>query len=179
MSSTKIHAVVPVNARRMRAELEQRLKHAEELLAESPFFERTGGGHLGVVAAGPALALALDQAEELGVMEELTVQQVGGTHPLPRRTLENLLGKVDRVLVFEELSPFIEDELRALAHEVKPGLEILGKRSGARLRQSLTEGLHDPSDVIDQLRTALDQYPAGSNQRHVDLRLQAPVLDRV
>ena len=56
---------IPVNARRMRIELEKRLADAEKLLAESPFFERRGSGGLGVLAAGAPVAPLLDQIEEL------------------------------------------------------------------------------------------------------------------
>ena len=43
---------IPVNARRMRVELDERFHKAEALLALSPYFQRTGDGRLGVVVAG-------------------------------------------------------------------------------------------------------------------------------
>jgi indolepyruvate ferredoxin oxidoreductase alpha subunit len=121
---------IPANARRMRIDLDERLAKAEALLAKSPYFRRTGSGRLGVLAAGAPLSLLLDQVEILGLADRLTVQSVGGTYPLPRAVLEELLQQTDRVLVVEELTPFIEDELRALAYEIRPDVEILGKRTG-------------------------------------------------
>jgi indolepyruvate ferredoxin oxidoreductase alpha subunit len=121
---------IPVNARRMRVELDARLAKAEELLAESPFFRRSGSGRQGVLVTGAPETLVLDQVEELGLGERLTVQCAGVAHPLPRGVLEEFLALVDRVLVVEELTPFLEDQLRAVAFESHPGVEILGKRSG-------------------------------------------------
>jgi len=121
---------IPVNARRMRIELDHRLTKAAALLADSPFFGRVGDGRLGVLVAGAPAALVLDQVEELGLKERVTVQAVGATHPVPRSVLTAFLHAVDRVLVVEELTPFLEDQLLALAFETNQDVEIVGKRSG-------------------------------------------------
>ncbi len=120
---------IPVNARRMRIELDLRLAKAAALLADSPFFARVGGGRLGVLVAGAPTALVLDQVEELGLEERVTVQTAGATHPVPRSVLDAFLHAVDRVLVVEELTPFLEDQLLALAFETNQDVEIVGKRS--------------------------------------------------
>jgi indolepyruvate ferredoxin oxidoreductase alpha subunit len=114
----------------MRIDLEDRLAKAEAMLAESPYFRRTGSGRQGVLVAGATLSLVLDQIDELGLADRLTVQSAGATHPLPGAVLEEFLQSVDRVLVVEELTPFIEDELRALAYEFRPEVKVLGKRTG-------------------------------------------------
>jgi indolepyruvate ferredoxin oxidoreductase alpha subunit len=121
---------IPANARRMRVELDRRIARCEELLAESPFFGRTGSGRLGVLCAGAPLPLVLDQIDELQLDGRLTVQRAGATYPAPRSVLEDFLRSVDRVLVVEELTPFLEEQLRSLAYEVRPQVEILGKRTG-------------------------------------------------
>jgi indolepyruvate ferredoxin oxidoreductase alpha subunit len=121
---------LPANARRMRVALDDRLEKAETLLADSPFFERTGSGRLGVLVAGAPRTLVLDRAEETGLAQRLSILGIGATCPLPRTVLEDFLRSVDRVLVVEELTPFVEDEIRAIAHEINPDLEVLGKRTG-------------------------------------------------
>jgi indolepyruvate ferredoxin oxidoreductase alpha subunit len=121
---------IPANARRMRIDLEARLEQAEVLLAKSPYLRRTGTGRQGVLVAGAALTLVLDQMESLELTDRLTVQSAGVTHPLPRAVLEEFLRGVDRVLVVEELTPFLEDQLRGIAYELCPKVEILGKHTG-------------------------------------------------
>jgi indolepyruvate ferredoxin oxidoreductase alpha subunit len=121
---------IPVNARRMRSELDRRFGRCESLLLESPFFPRTGSGRSGVLCAGAPIPLVLDLMEELDLVDRLTVQSTGATHPVPRSVMEDFLGSVDRVLVVEELTPFLEDQLRALAHQICPEVEIFGKRTG-------------------------------------------------
>ena len=122
---------IPVNARRMRVDLDARFARAEVLLADSPFFERTGTGPLGVLVAGAPYGIVLDQAEELGLTDLLTIQRVGATWPLPRAVIKEFLRGVDKVLVIEELTPFLEEELRSIAYELRPGLQIAGKLTGS------------------------------------------------
>jgi indolepyruvate ferredoxin oxidoreductase alpha subunit len=121
---------IPANARRMRVALDERISKCEALLAGSPYFARIGSGRLGVISGGASLPLVLDQAEELGLSDRLTVQTLGAAWPLPRSVIEGFLRRVERVLVVEELTPFIEDEVRSLAYEVRPEVEVLGKRTG-------------------------------------------------
>jgi indolepyruvate ferredoxin oxidoreductase alpha subunit len=121
---------IPMNARRMRAELDDRLARAEAWLERSPFFPVFGDGPLGVLAAGPPVNLVLDHTAEMGLAARLTILAAGATHPLPRSVLEAFLRRVDRILVVEELTPFLEGELRALAQRVKPSVTILGKETG-------------------------------------------------
>jgi hypothetical protein len=77
-----------------------------------------------------AAALVLDQVEELDLEERFTVLCAGATHPLPQAVLAELLDGVDQVLVVEELTPFVEDQLRAQVHDLHPRVEIIGKRTG-------------------------------------------------
>jgi indolepyruvate ferredoxin oxidoreductase alpha subunit len=121
---------IPVNARRMRVELDARLAQAEALLAASTLFERRGNGKLGVLAAGAPLALVEDGIEEMGLGGSITLQRLGATWPLPREVLASFIDDVDSILVVEELKPFVEGELRELAFELRPALKITGKRSG-------------------------------------------------
>jgi len=121
---------IPANARRMRVDLDRRLDLCEALLADSPFFERTGSGRLGVLCAGAPVPLVLDALEQLDLAGRLTVQSIGATYPVPRSVMEEFLRRVDRVLVVEELTPFIEDQLRSLAYEIRSEVEILGKHTG-------------------------------------------------
>jgi len=160
---------IPGNARRMRIELDDRLAKAETMLAESPYFRRTGSARQGVLAAGAALSLVLDQVDELGLADRLTVQSAGATHPLPRTVLEGFLQSVDRVLVVEELTPFIEDHLRALAYELRPEVKVLGKRTG-----------HLPSRfgyTQDSVADALAAY-AGVSRHRLKIAVGAEIAPR-
>ena len=120
---------IPVNARRMRKELTERCRHAEELLQTSGFFPRTGTGRRGIIASGVAYAYAAQVIEALGLEQEVTLQQVGA-YPIPEHQLRDFLESVDSVLVVEELTPFVEEWVSLSAFRNGRQIPVLGKHSG-------------------------------------------------
>jgi indolepyruvate ferredoxin oxidoreductase alpha subunit len=50
-----------------------------------------------------------------------SILKLGMVHPLPRRLIEEFASKVDRLYIFEELEPFIEDRVRSW------GIDCIGK----------------------------------------------------
>lgn len=80
---------------------------------------------LGVVTTGIARNYYVENLDALGyVPSHLHV----GAYPVPVEALRRLVGHVSRVLVLEEGYPFVERMLRGV---VSPGVEILGRESGA------------------------------------------------
>ncbi len=120
---------IPANARRMRKELSERYRHAEELLRTSEFFPRAGGGRRGIIASGVAYAYAAQVVEELGLKDQVTLQQIGA-YPIPDKVLRDFLDGVDSVLVVEELTPVVEEWTSLCAFRQRRQIPILGKHSG-------------------------------------------------
>jgi indolepyruvate ferredoxin oxidoreductase alpha subunit len=120
---------IPANARRMRQELADRYRRAEELLQTSDFFPRTGNGRHGIIASGVAYAYTVQVIQELGLEGKVTLQQVGA-YPIPERLLLDFLESVDSVLVVEELTPFVEDWVSLCAFRNRRQIPVLGKHSG-------------------------------------------------
>jgi len=121
---------IPVNARRMRLEIPDRLDRARQAMAAAGLFRREGEGRRAILATGVPAATTADLLAEHGVAGEVVLATVGGVHPLPEPELLQLLKDIDEVLVVEELSPFLEDALAALAARSGVAVNILGKRSG-------------------------------------------------
>jgi indolepyruvate ferredoxin oxidoreductase alpha subunit len=127
----------PVNARRMREVLQRRLDRACELLTASQFnlvshpAARSGTGtaaRKGLIAAGAAR----NTARELVSRSELAAPllELGALHPLPHEVIVPFLSQLDDVLVLEELTPYLEDSLLAIAHHHGLGCRVHGKRDG-------------------------------------------------
>ena len=121
---------VPANARRMRVELKGRVEQARAWVHESGFVRLEGSAPDVVIATGAPAATIHDVLRVVGQENEVPVWRVGAPWPLPEAALAEALKKVKRVLVVEELSPFLEDQLLALAHRHRIDVEILGKRTG-------------------------------------------------
>lgn len=123
---------IPVNARRMRLEIKERLALAAERMGESGFFRREGNQEARVVvlASGAPAATCADLLDATGLRERVGFWRLGALYPLPERQLLSALRGVERLLVVEELSAYLEDALRVLCSVHGVEVEILGKRTG-------------------------------------------------
>jgi indolepyruvate ferredoxin oxidoreductase alpha subunit len=163
---------IPQNARRMRKELNERYRRAEELLQASEFYPRRGRGRRGVVAGGVAYAYASQVIDDLGLESQVTLQQIGA-YPIPEQVLADFLAGVDSVLVVEELMPLIEEQVSLAAFHNRRQIPVLGKRSG----HFPVEFEYSPDLVEDAIR---DYLQLERRERHAvavpDLPPRPPVL---
>ena len=162
---------VPPNARRMRREIEQRLETARDGLAR--FARRTGRGRRGIVACGAPAATCAELIDEQHLGDDVSLLGLGVVYPLPTEAVAQFLEGCDRVLVVEELAPFLEDALRELSDRRKLSVEILGKRTG----HLPTPFEYPPERIANAIHDAL-----GVGARHapaapaVDVPPRPPIL---
>ena len=135
------------------AALHQKLKRICESFNHDPyqFFNRSdGGGRTGIIAAGYMAARLRQYVPLAGV----GVFELGTLFPLPEEELAAFLNDHKRVYVLEEVEPFIENQVRALAQMQKLDIQIFGKTTGhvpwegdihpAKLARLLMEQLGQP-----------------------------------
>ncbi|MFQ5463908.1 MAG: indolepyruvate ferredoxin oxidoreductase subunit alpha [Phycisphaerae bacterium] len=163
---------IPANARKMRTELTERYRHAETILASSPFFPRTGCGRKGIIASGIAYTYAEQVIADLGLHELVTLQKIGA-YPIPEAVLSGFLGSVDAVLVVEELTPLVEEWVSLSAFRAGRSMPVLGKHSG----HFPVEFEYDPDLVEEGMRQylELDRRPRPSVEVP-ELPARPPVL---
>jgi len=121
--------MLPEHAREGHKRVLQKLRLAEGISESTPFnrLETLGeGGETGIVASGPAYTYVMEYAGDV----HGTLLKLGLTNPLPRNKLAGFLRSVRRVVVVEELEPYLEDSLRALANEMGIPIEVYGKSQG-------------------------------------------------
>ena len=110
------YVMVPAVARQAHGILlEQQAKAAGEAETCS-FNSMTGNGPWGIVTSGVSYSYVKDAVADLGIKDKVRLLKLGFTHPLPcpfDRT--DFLGRVEKVLVVEELEPYLEEGIRALA----------------------------------------------------------------
>jgi indolepyruvate ferredoxin oxidoreductase alpha subunit len=127
---------IPANARRMRGEIEQRLALAESWAEESGFNHswtsqplNTDQQPLLLISSGAPSWLLRDSLKQLsdrGQLPPIVLLTLGMVHPFPTDQTWQLLSQSSEVLVVEELSPFIEEEVRLLAQQKGWSGEIHG-----------------------------------------------------
>jgi indolepyruvate ferredoxin oxidoreductase alpha subunit len=119
--------MVPAVARLGHVRLLEAEAKARALAETSPFNSIRGKGAWGVVTSGISSSYVEDALTELGLNDRVQVLNLGFTNPLPVNLILKFLAPLNRVLVVEELEPFLEESLRALAQAQGLTLAIQGK----------------------------------------------------
>jgi indolepyruvate ferredoxin oxidoreductase alpha subunit len=115
---------VPAVARKGRMRQLERMKAALALSEASPCNFESGDGSLGVISSGVAYAYARE------FIEDARFLKLGFTHPLPEERVRRFIRSFDRVAVFEELTPLVEEHVLRMAEREGCKVEVIGKLSG-------------------------------------------------
>ena len=120
---------VPKNAVEKHKELHARLQALSKWADETPFNQITGTGRRGILAAGFTYQKLIDIVG-IEVNEDFLVLKLGTLYPLPEKIISKFLTSCDEILILEENEPFVEMQIKALAHDLRSQAKILGKQSG-------------------------------------------------
>jgi indolepyruvate ferredoxin oxidoreductase alpha subunit len=110
------YVMVPSHARVRRRFTDERLRRLAAWVENFPLNEMMlGDRKLGIVASGVAYQYAREVFREASFLKLVT------TYPLPVELVRQFADEVEKILVIEELDPFLEGQFREL------GLFVLGK----------------------------------------------------
>ncbi|MCD6309637.1 MAG: indolepyruvate ferredoxin oxidoreductase subunit alpha, partial [Candidatus Eremiobacteraeota bacterium] len=123
---------VPANAKKLHKVLLEKMKKAQTISERSPFqFTKKFGERkpeLGIITSGPSYNYIHDLAKEFDLPVEIL--KLGMTHPLPEKLITKFLKKHKKVLILEELEPYLEESIRSIAQKNEIKTKILGKHDG-------------------------------------------------
>jgi indolepyruvate ferredoxin oxidoreductase, alpha subunit len=119
--------MVPAVARQAHVRLLAAEEQARTLAATTPFNQVSGRGTWGIVTSGVSRTYVADAVKELGLNDQVRLLELGFTHPLPDDLLGDFLAPLTKVLVVEELEPYLEEALKAIAQTRGLTLTIRGK----------------------------------------------------
>ena len=112
----KKHVMMPAMAKARHIVVEQRMK---KLAKDSCQFDinkvEEGDPSIGIIASG----IVYQYAKE--VLPQASFLKLGMIHPLPKDLILDFASKVDKLYVFEELEPFIEEQIKSW------GVQVVGK----------------------------------------------------
>jgi indolepyruvate ferredoxin oxidoreductase alpha subunit len=83
------------------------------------------GKEIGIISSGSAYNYAAEAASMLGL--DSSILKLGMTHPLPERMIGRFLKSHRKIVVVEELEPYLEMQVKAIAKDCAPDVEIRGK----------------------------------------------------
>ncbi|MDD3042090.1 MAG: indolepyruvate ferredoxin oxidoreductase subunit alpha [Methanosarcinaceae archaeon] len=143
--------MLPKNARARHTHILSAQAGIEDALAEAPWnsLEIKEGTNFGVIGSGIASVYAKEALEELGL--EASFLKIGA-YPIPKKLVRELLENVDAVLIFEELEPVVEEQVKMIAQERGLSVRIFGKMDGTVSR----EGELNVSSFLEALGKVFD-----------------------
>jgi indolepyruvate ferredoxin oxidoreductase alpha subunit len=113
---------------------------------------RDASSETGIITSSVSYLYALEALHILGLESKVKLLKLGTTYPLPKELIRSFINSLKKVLVAEELSPYLEKEVYALAKDTNPSLEIIGKMSGA-----FSEAFeYNPSILVKVIAAAFD-----------------------
>jgi len=112
--------------------LHQRLRSIVDEVEKNPLNKLEIGDNIkiGLVCSGVGYNYAKEAIKKLNVEKEVAVLKVGVINPLPKNLLGNFIKLNETILVIEEGSPYLEENLRNLCYENEVKPKILGKLTG-------------------------------------------------
>ncbi|MFC2007339.1 indolepyruvate ferredoxin oxidoreductase subunit alpha, partial [Chloroflexota bacterium] len=128
------YVMLPVNARLRHPLQEERMVKLADYAETFPLNRLLWGErNLGVVTSGVAYQYARE------VFPLASFLKLSMTYPLPRDLLRQFAAQVDRLVVIEELDPFLQENIRAM------GIEVTGKEFIPRSGELTTDIVEDGS----------------------------------
>ena len=119
---------VPLNAVEKHRALHERVDTARVWAESSEFNRETGTGEKGIIGGGFAYKKLCEVVEEER-SQKIRLLKLGILYPLPRITITNFLQDCHEVLVIEETEPYLEIQIKAIAHEMNCSTKITGKQN--------------------------------------------------
>jgi len=142
ISDIEKYVMLPVYARLRHPLVEERMVKLAAYTETFPYNQILRGDRkLGIVTSGVAYQYARE------VFPTASFLKLGMTYPLPRNLLHQFAEQVDRLVVIEELDPFLEENIQAM------GIKVTGKEFIPRvgeLNASIVEEAGRQAGLLDK-----------------------------
>ena len=127
VKDVKRMVMVPANARTGHVKLLEKLGKAKEITEKTPYntVMCKGNGEYGIISSGAAYNYAVEAANFLEL--DVGILKLGMIYPLPTRMITEFLKAYRKIVIVEELEPYLEMQVKALAKDYAPDVEIYGK----------------------------------------------------
>jgi indolepyruvate ferredoxin oxidoreductase alpha subunit len=118
---------IPAVSRVLHRILLEKYDQASDLANSSDYNFISGQGKWGMITNGVSYAYTIDALADLNLRNQVAVLRLGFTHPFPKKLVQDFLRGKEKVLVVEELEPYMETEAKAAAYEAGLKTPIAGK----------------------------------------------------
>jgi indolepyruvate ferredoxin oxidoreductase alpha subunit len=170
---------LPVNARVQRKVMLERIEKIKEAAESNPFNKMVlnENSRNGILASGLSHTYVNEYLEKNNLKNKVSYLKLATTFPPPRKLIGEFVSNLDRVLVVEELEPFIEEYVNMYAKEFNPALEIVGKKLLPQYGELSPEVVTDAiNNFLGKKQPIPPQKQKIENQQEVKAPPRPPVL---
>lgn len=122
-----LRAVMAWNRER-HGEVLETLDKVESMIGDLNLNRIEGSGEVGIVCSGVVYNYVLEVLEKNQLTHKYKILKLGLIHPIPRKIVSKFLREVNSVIVVEEIDPYLEIKLKALAYDEGIQVKILGRQ---------------------------------------------------
>ena len=155
---TPKYVMVPMYARVKRVAIEERTANLSEYGdTEFPFNKmEINDTSIGFISSGVSYLYTKD------VFPQYSFLKLGMVWPLPKKMIADFARKVKKIVVVEELDPFLETEIKAMGIKVWHGKDLIpaiGELTPAIVEQSLAKAVTGKKYVAPKIRIKPEDLP--------------------
>jgi len=155
---TPKYVMVPMYARLKRVAIEERTaKLSEYADTEFPFNTmEIKDTSIGFISSGVSYLYTKD------VFPQYSFLKLGMVWPLPKKMIADFAKKVKKIVIVEELDPFLETEIKAMGVKVWHGKDLIpaiGELTPTIVEQSLAKAVTGKKYVAPKVRVKPDELP--------------------
>jgi indolepyruvate ferredoxin oxidoreductase alpha subunit len=155
---TPKYVMVPMYARVKRVAIEERIANLSEYGdTEFPFNTmEINDTSIGFISSGVSYLYTKD------VFPQYSFLKLGMVWPLPKKMIADFAKKVKKLVIVEELDPFLETEIKAMGIKVWHGKDLIptiGELTPAIVEQSLTKAVTGKKYVAPKVRVKPEDLP--------------------
>ncbi len=135
-------STMPPRVMEMKKELLEKIEKIRQFAEKSKANEIFGDkkSKIGIITCGVSHLHLMEALLELDL--NLPVLKLGFFYPLPEKLIANFIKDKKKILVVEELEPYLEKEIARIAKSVNPKLEIFGKNVLPEIGELNTEKIN-------------------------------------
>ncbi|MFC1802433.1 indolepyruvate ferredoxin oxidoreductase subunit alpha [Thermoproteota archaeon] len=134
-----------------------------------------GDEKIGIIGVGFAFTYVKDALEALDIEDKIAWLKLVTSHPMPSNRVSELIKSVDTLLIAEEVDPYVELHVKALAKDVNSGLKIHGRMDGSLPREG--ELSHEIIDI--KIRELLGLKTKKSERTEIEAEKNEMLFDRM
>lgn len=150
--------MIPAHAKMRHPLVLERLAKLKDWAEHAPInIEELNDPKIGIITSG----VAYEHAKE--ILPDASYFKLGMVYPLPEQKIKAFANKVERVLVIEELEPFLEEEIRLMGVAVEG--KALFTRLGELNPERVTMGLYHAGLIDKAPAPAYESLPGASMPR--------------